>query len=84
MTVAILPWHVALALAALALLSYVLARVQFERAKEDWANAFFYSPSQKGRQRQRRQRWQDRCWALLATTGGCLIVAAILYARGPR
>lgn len=84
MNVAVLPWHVAVALGALASLGYVFARVQLERAKEDWANAFFYSPSQKGRQRQRRQRWQDRCWGLLAAAAGCFLVAAILYLRSPR
>ena len=81
--VAIAPWHVGLALAALCLLLYSLARVQLERAREDWANAFFYSPSQKAKHRLRRQRWQDRCWALLIGAVAFLIAAVVLYLRGP-
>jgi peptidoglycan/LPS O-acetylase OafA/YrhL len=80
----ILPWHVAIVLAALALVGFALARIQFQNAREDWANAFFYSPSQKTKQRQRRQRWQDRMWAALAIAFLCLIAAGVLYLRGPR
>jgi hypothetical protein len=78
------PWQLALAAAVLAGALYLLARLQLERAKEDWANAFFYSPSQKTRARQRRQRWQDRCWALLGLTLLCLGLAIVLYVGGPR
>ncbi|MGH2370520.1 MAG: hypothetical protein ACRDI2_20275, partial [Chloroflexota bacterium] len=63
---------------------YGLARVQLGRAREDWANAYFYSPSQKGKQRHRRQRWQDICRALLAVVAVCFIAAAILYFSVPR
>jgi hypothetical protein len=81
--VAVAPWHVALALAALCFLLYSLARVQLARAREDWANAFFYSPSQKAKHRMRRQRWQDRCWALLIGAIASTIAAIFLYVRGP-
>jgi hypothetical protein len=77
-------WHVALGLGLVCLALYSFARVQLERAKEDWANAFFYSPSTKSKHRQRRQRWQDRCYALLAGTALCLAVAAVLYAASLR
>src|SRR5687767_12536238 len=81
--VAVAPWHVALALAALCLLLYSLARVELARAREDWANACFYSPSQKPKHRMRRQRWQDRCWALLIGAITFTIAAIFLYVRGP-
>jgi hypothetical protein len=78
------PWHVALGAALLCVLGFVVARVQFNRAREDWANAFFYSPSSKTRQRQRRQKWQDRMWALLVLGIAAGGMAAYLYARTPR
>src|SRR4051812_38716529 len=65
------PWHVALAVTILCAVLYPLARVQVERATEDWANAYVYSPSQKPKQRRRRRRrrrWQDRTWALVGCT----------------
>ncbi|MBI3973840.1 MAG: hypothetical protein HY332_21390 [Chloroflexi bacterium] len=77
-------WHVALALGVLSLALYVFSRVQFGRASEDWANAFFYSPSQKAKHRQRRQRWQDRSWAFLAGVVISLIAAVVLYFLTPR
>jgi hypothetical protein len=73
------PWHLAAALAAISLALYVLARARLERAKEDWANAFFYSPSTKPKQRQRRQRWQDLTRAFLAGTVVFAVAAAALY-----
>ena len=79
----LLPWHVALALGAVFLLGFALARLQFERAREDWANAFFYSPSTKTKQRQRRQRWQDRMWAALVLALACAATAGFLYLRQP-
>jgi Ca2+/Na+ antiporter len=76
------PWHVALAVTMLCAVLYLLARVQLERATEDWANAYLYSPSQKSKRR--RRRWQHRTWALL----GCTVLAAaatpLLYWHGPR
>jgi hypothetical protein len=78
------PWHVALAATLVCAVLYLLARAQLERAREDWANAFFYSPSQKPKQRQRKQRWQDRSWALLAATGAAAVGTALLYWLGPR
>jgi disulfide bond formation protein DsbB len=80
----LLPWHVALALSAVFLLTFVVARLQFRRAREDWANAFFYSPSTKTKQRQRRQKWQDRMWASLILTVVCAAAAGALYLQGPR
>jgi RsiW-degrading membrane proteinase PrsW (M82 family) len=73
------PWHLAAALGAISLALYVLSRAQFERAKEDWADAFFYSPSTKPKQRQRRQRWQDLTRAFLAGTALFAVAAAVLY-----
>lgn len=84
MSVALQPWHLALALSVLFLVLYGFARAQFERAREAWANAFFYSPSLKTKQRQRRQRWQDTCWALLTSAIACALAAGLLYLRGPR
>jgi hypothetical protein len=78
------PWQVALAAAGLSLLLYAIARVQLERAKDDWANAFFYSPSSKPKQRQRRQRWQDRCTVLLLATFGFAAASAVLYVASTR
>jgi hypothetical protein len=77
----LLPWHAALILAALSLCGFLVARLQFRRAREDFANAFFYSPSSKTKQRHRRQRWQDRMIALAALTVLCLVIAAVLYVR---
>jgi hypothetical protein len=77
----LLPWHISLALALVALGLSLLARTQLERAREDWANAFFYSPSQKSIRRQRRKRWQEWMWALLAATGMLLLITVILYLR---
>src|SRR5688572_24909086 len=59
----LLPWHMPLGLAVLFLLGLVISRLQRERAREDCGDAFFYSPSSRTRQRQRRQIWQDRVWA---------------------
>ncbi len=78
---AVAAWHIALALAVLTLLAYMFARLQFQRAREDWANAFFYSPSLKGKHRQRRQRWQDVSRALLVGVTLLFAVAAALYLR---
>jgi hypothetical protein len=75
----LLPWHVALGIALLCLLGFLVARIQLERAREDWANAFFYSPSSKTKQRQRRQRWQDRMWALFFMCVTALLAAGFLY-----
>jgi hypothetical protein len=79
----LLPWHVALGLAVLFLLTFLLARLQRERAREDFANAFFYSPSSKTRQRQRRQMWQDRMWASLLLGVASLALASYLYWQRP-
>ena len=80
----LLSWHVAFGFAVVCLLGFMVARVQFNRAREDWANAFFYSPSSKTRQRQRRQMWQDRMWALLVLGAAAGSMAAYLYWRTPR
>jgi hypothetical protein len=66
-------------LAVLFFAAYLFARVKLEQAREDWANAFFYSPSQKTKQRQRRQRWQDRTWAMLILCLVSLAAAGLLY-----
>jgi hypothetical protein len=79
--VALLPWHIGLALAGLSLALYALARVRLARASEDYANAFFYSPSLKQAARERRQRWQDRCTALLFCAAAFLLATAVLYLR---
>ena len=81
---AIPPWQAGLAMAGLCLVLYIMARVRLARATEDWANAFFYSPSQKTKHRLRRERWQDCCWALLCCAGVLLVATAALYVRGPR
>lgn len=73
------PWHVALLLSLLFLGGFLIARVRLRQAREDWANAFFYSPSQKARQRRRRQAWQDRVWALLILTLVFAVVTGVLY-----
>ena len=62
----------------------VLARVQLARATEDWANAYFYSPSLKPKARERRQRWLDRSWALVALTVAAAVATGVLYWLGPR
>lgn len=77
----LLPWHVALVLAGVSLGGFLFARLQFQRAREDFANAFFYSPSSKTKQRQRRQRWQDRMIAFLALTAIFFVAAGVLYLR---
>ncbi|HXI19016.1 MAG TPA: hypothetical protein VNM48_21835 [Chloroflexota bacterium] len=77
----LMPWHAALALAALFFLGYVIARLQFLRARDDWADAFFYSPSSKTKQRRRRQKWQDRMWALLIAGMAAVIAALVFYLR---
>jgi len=77
----LLPWHVALGVAALFLAGYAIARVQRDRARDDFADAFFYSPSSKTRQRQRRQSWQDRMWASLLLGLASVALAAYLYAQ---
>ena len=79
----LLPWHAALALAVLFLLGFIVARLQRERAREDFANAFFYSPSSKTKQRQRRQMWQDRMWAALLLGVASLALAGFLYLQRP-
>jgi predicted lysophospholipase L1 biosynthesis ABC-type transport system permease subunit len=78
------PWQAALALAALCFVLLAIARHRLEIAREDYANAYFYSPSQKNRQRQRRQRWQDRVRLLLVCTLVLLALAGGLYLIGPR
>ena len=78
------PWHVAVAITAVCAALYLLARVQLNRAKEDWANAYFYSPSTKPKQRARRQRWQDWSWALLVCTVAGALASIALYWLGPR
>ena len=80
----LLPWHVALGLGVVFLLAFAISGLQFQRAREDWANAFFYSPSSKTKQRQRRQRWQDRMWASLVLALVCAAAAGTLYLRQPR
>ena len=80
----LLPWHVALAIGALFLVGFAFSRLQFQRAREDWANAFFYSPSSKTKQRHRRQRWQDRMWASLLLALACAATAGVLYLSQPR
>ena len=70
-------------LAAVFLLAYLFARVQLAKAREDYADAFFYSPSLKTQQRRRRQRWQDRSWALLGLFLAALAAAAVLYLTRP-
>jgi uncharacterized membrane protein YbhN (UPF0104 family) len=72
-------WHVALALGVVCLIGYWLARLQRSRAREDFADAYFYSPSQKVKQRERRERWERICLVLLITTGVCLVAALVLY-----
>ena len=79
----LLPWHLALGLAVLFLLAFMVARLQRDRAREDFANAFFYSPSSKTKQRQRRQTWQDRMWAALLLGVASLALAGYLYWQGP-
>jgi len=75
------PWHVALTLAALFLLLYWLARMQVARAREDWANAFFYAPSLKVKHLERRRRWRDISRVLLAAAAVFLVAAVVLYVR---
>jgi len=75
---------VAAAVTATCAVLLVIARAQLARAKEDWANAYFYSPSLKPKVRQRRQRWQDVSWALLACTGAGAVATGVLYWVGPR
>jgi len=78
------PWHVAAAVTVACAVLLAVARVQLARAKEDWANAYFYSPSLKPKVRQRRQRWQDVSWALLACTSAAAIATGAFYWVGPR
>jgi hypothetical protein len=75
------PWHVAVALAALCLLLFWLARMQVARAREDWANAFFYAPSLKVKHQERRRQWQDISRLLLAAAAVFLVAAVVLYVR---
>ena len=79
----LLPWHAALVVAALFLVAFGISRLQFNRAREDWANAFFYSPSSKTQQRHRRQMWQDRMWACLILFLTSMVTAGYLYVRQP-
>jgi len=73
------PWHLALALGAVCLVAYWFARVQVDRARDDFSNAYFYAPSQKEHHRQRRRRWQDIRRALLAATVLAAALGALLY-----
>jgi hypothetical protein len=73
------PWHLALALAAVCLVAYWLARMQADRAGDDFSNAYFYAPSQKEHHRQRRRRWRDISRAILAATVLAFALAALLY-----
>lgn len=75
----LLPWHLALAGMAISLALTFFARARFERAKDEWANAFFYSPSQKTLRRLQRKQWQERMWAFAALTVLLLVLAAVLY-----
>lgn len=79
----LLPWHLALGLTSLFLLAFLVSRLQRERAREDFANAYFYSPSSKTKQRQRRQMWQDRMWASLLLGLGSLALTGYLYLQRP-
>ena len=78
------PWHVALAATIVCAVLYVLARAQLERVKQDWANAYFYSPSEKPKQRRRRRSWQDRTWALLGCAALAAAATGLLYWIAPR
>jgi type VI protein secretion system component VasF len=73
------PWHVALALAVACLAAFVFSRVQVNRARDDFSNAFFYAPSQKEHHRQRRRRWTDVSRALLVATALAGVLTAWLY-----
>ena len=72
-------WQVAAAIGVLSFMLFLVARIQLARAREAWADAFFYSPSQKPKQRQRRQQWHDRSWALLILTVASFSLALVLY-----
>lgn len=78
------PWHAALAVAAVLLLCYIFARVRLAQATNDWADAFFYSPSQRVRRRQRKQRWQDWSWAILLVALAAIGAAGTLYFTRPK
>ncbi len=78
------PWEVALVTATLCFVLMLLARMRLAKARDDYADAFFYSPSLKTAQRARRQRWQDRYYTFLAGTLLGLLAAAWLYVAGPR
>jgi hypothetical protein len=72
-------WHVALALAVACLAAFAFSRVQVNRARDDFSNAFFYAPSQKEHHRQRRRRWTDVSRALLVATVLAGVLTAWLY-----
>ncbi len=75
----LLPWHLTLTGMVISLALTLFARARLERAKEEWANAFFYSPSQKAARRLKRKQWQERMWAFLALTILLLILSLMLY-----
>jgi hypothetical protein len=78
------PWHVALAVTLILLGVYWLARVQTERARVDFSNAFFYAPSQKEAHRQRRRRWRTISYGLLAATVLAAALTVLLYVLNGR
>jgi hypothetical protein len=59
--------------------AFVFSRVQVNRARDDFSNAFFYAPSQKEHHRQRRRRWTDISRALLVATALAGVLTAWLY-----
>ena len=69
----------ALALAVACLAAFAFSRVQVNRARDDFSNAFFYAPSQKEHHRQRRRRWTDISRALLVATALAGALTAWLY-----
>lgn len=79
----LLPWHLAVAGMVISLALTLFSRARLERAKEEWANAYFYSPSQKAVRRLKRKQWQERMWAFLALTVLLLILGLVLYLQPP-
>jgi hypothetical protein len=78
------PWHFALALTLVVLGLYWLARVQVERARVDFSNAFFYAPSLKEGHRQRQRRWRRISYGLSAATVLAAALAVWLYVLNGR